>query len=183
MPAMQTGQNPAKPAGFNKQIQYNASGKFAADSGLYWDYSNRTLHVDGNSGGQPVLDLEHMNSAISRFGGFGDGYTYNVFQFSEFNDGNMWEWAYNDVGNTPHYGMGLHFFDALLGSGWLPFNWVVDPYGDMLFGAPYNINFVPNQSGSGGTMNIQNLPTSPAGLISGDLWVDLTGGLNILKVV
>jgi hypothetical protein len=31
--------------------------------------------------------------------------------------------------------------------------------------------------------NIQNLPTAAAGLAAGDIWVDTTGGLNILKIV
>ena len=34
-----------------------------------------------------------------------------------------------------------------------------------------------------GTAHFLSIPTSPSGLSSGDVWVDTTGGLNILKIV
>jgi hypothetical protein len=34
-----------------------------------------------------------------------------------------------------------------------------------------------------GQAHLFSVPTSPSGLASGDVWVDTTGGLNILKIV
>jgi len=34
-----------------------------------------------------------------------------------------------------------------------------------------------------GTAHFLSVPTSPSGLVSGDVWCDTTGGLNILKLV
>jgi hypothetical protein len=39
-------------------------------------------------------------------------------------------------------------------------------------GIHYNLGYLPRSAGS-----------APSGLVSGDLWVDTTGGNNILKVV
>jgi hypothetical protein len=38
-------------------------------------------------------------------------------------------------------------------------------------------------TGHQGRLNIQTLPTSASGLATGDVWVDTTGGFNILKIV
>jgi hypothetical protein len=53
--------------------------------------------------------------------------------------------------------------------------------------------YIDNQTGAatlnyalytnGGKIHFKSLPTSAAGLASGDIWEDTTGGLNILKVV
>lgn len=45
------------------------------------------------------------------------------------------------------------------------------------------IDVVKAQKGQFNNINIKNLPTSAAGLSAGDVWVDTTGGLNILKII
>ena len=42
---------------------------------------------------------------------------------------------------------------------------------------------IGNAPSATGRLNISNLPTSSAGLSSGDIWIDTTGGLNIIKIV
>jgi hypothetical protein len=57
--------------------------------------------------------------------------------------------------------------------------------------APINSIYVRATTGNvgigtataGSKLSIIGLPTSPAGLSAGDIWVDTTGGLNILKIV
>lgn len=46
----------------------------------------------------------------------------------------------------------------------------------------FNIGASPATT-STSKLNILGLPTSAAGLNTGDVWVDITGGLNILKIV
>lgn len=45
------------------------------------------------------------------------------------------------------------------------------------------IEMILGTGSSGGQLNITGLPTSSAGLNTGDVWCDTTGGLNVLKIV
>ena len=44
------------------------------------------------------------------------------------------------------------------------------------YGTPYALK-------ASGNINLLSLPTAPSGLNAGDVWIDTTAGLNILKVV
>lgn len=86
----------ATPGGGENDIQINRSSAFYGDDNFQYDGNNFFFSGDmsqQNGGG----------SAIYRLQGVGDGFTFAVVQFTDFN-GNIWEWDYNEDQT-----LGLHY--------------------------------------------------------------------------